>query len=71
MSGDPLAFLASRVLEGLGYRLVRVRISERTALLRRRRFSFCRLRLIWLLMFATGRPGSSGTGPDFGEAWKG
>ena len=32
---------------------VRVRNSERTALLRRRRRSFCLLRLIWLLMFAT------------------
>src|SRR4051812_24688051 len=32
--------------------LVRVLISERTALFRARRFSFCRLRLIWLLMFA-------------------
>src|SRR5262245_51685975 len=33
-----------------------------TALLRMRRFSFCRLRLIWDLMFATRRPrpGSSG-----------
>src|SRR3954469_16065093 len=31
----------------------RVFSSERTALLRRRAFSFCRLRLIWLLMFAT------------------
>src|SRR5262245_10274466 len=27
-----------------------------TALLRRRRFSFCRLRLIWDLMFATRQP---------------
>ncbi len=33
--------------------LVRVRSSERTALLRRRRRSFWRLRLIWLLMLAT------------------
>ena len=44
---------------GLGVRratsafLVRVRISERTALLLRRRRSFWRLRLIWLLMLAT------------------
>ena len=36
--------------------LVAVRSSERTALLRRRRFSFCLLRLIWLLMFATESP---------------
>ena len=34
--------------------LVRVFSSERTALLRSGRFSFCRLRLIWLLMLATG-----------------
>ncbi len=33
--------------------LVRVFSSERTALLRTRRFSFCLLRLIWLLMLAT------------------
>src|SRR6266571_2739194 len=35
-----------------------------TDLLRRRRFSFCRLRLIWDLMFATRQPrlGSSGSG---------
>ena len=33
--------------------LVRVRISERTALLRSRRRSFWRLRLIWLRMLAT------------------
>src|SRR3954469_24805935 len=33
-------------------RLTRVLSSERTALLRRRRRSFWRLRLIWLLMFA-------------------
>src|SRR5205823_7469952 len=32
--------------------LTRVLISERVALLRTRRRSFCRLRLIWLLMFA-------------------
>src|SRR5688500_17473907 len=32
--------------------LTRVLISERAALLRRRAFSFCLLRLIWLLMFA-------------------
>ena len=32
---------------------VRVRISERTDLFFRRRRSFCRLRLIWLLMLAT------------------
>src|ERR1700733_122530 len=32
----------------------RVLISERTALLRRRSFSFCLLRLIWLLILATG-----------------
>ena len=37
---------------------VRVLSSERTALLRTRRFSFCLLRLIWLLMFATWCPGS-------------
>src|SRR3954470_1110719 len=33
--------------------LMRVLISERAALLRTRRRSFCLLRLIWLLMFAT------------------
>jgi hypothetical protein len=33
--------------------LMRVLISERAALLRRRRRSFCRFRFIWLLMFAT------------------
>src|SRR5277367_5992067 len=33
----------------------RVRSSARTDLLRRRRFSFWRFRLIWLLMLATGR----------------
>src|SRR5947209_10249741 len=37
--------------------LTRVLISERAALFRRRRRSFCLLRLIWLLMFATVRPG--------------
>ena len=36
--------------------LVRVFSSERTALLRTRRFSFWRLRLIWLLMLATECP---------------
>ena len=49
------------LLGGGGRRaLVRVFSSERTALLRTRRFSFCLLRLIWLLMFATGCPGISG-----------
>src|SRR2546421_13105600 len=38
-------------------RLTRVLISERAALLRRRRRSFWRLRLIWLLMLATEGPG--------------
>src|SRR5579875_2176785 len=48
-------------------RLVRVRISERTDLLRRRRRSFWRFRLIWLRMLATavrrsgvGAPGCAG-----------
>src|SRR5579862_4365452 len=36
--------------------LVRVFSSERTALLRTRRASFCLLRLIWLLMLATRCP---------------
>ncbi len=44
--------------------LVRVFSSERTALLRRRRFSFCLLRLIWLLMLATKVPGSRDGGHD-------
>ena len=35
--------------------LVRVFSSERTPWLRRRRFSFERFRLIWLLMFAMAR----------------
>src|SRR5688500_3793083 len=60
----------------------RVFISDRTALLRRRRFSFWRLRLIWLLMFATGRRDYQRTGsfpkmsspriavgPDSAPAW--
>src|SRR2546426_655368 len=38
---------------------VRVLSSDLTALLRTRRFSFCRLRLIWLLMLATVSPESS------------
>ena len=37
-------------------RFWRVFSSERTALLRRRRFSFWRFRLIWLLMLATAAP---------------
>src|SRR5205085_9546374 len=37
-------------------RLTRVLTSERTALFRRRRRSFWRLRLIWLLMFAMSGP---------------
>ena len=39
--------------------LVRVLSSDLTDLLRTRRFSFCRLRLIWLLILATVSPESS------------
>ena len=42
---------------------VRVRISPRIARLRRLRFSFCRLRLIALLMFATAASTSKLSGP--------
>lgn len=44
--------------------LTRLRISDRTALLRSCARSFWRFRLIWLLMFATGGSWREGRGDD-------
>src|SRR5437588_12527540 len=49
-------------------RLTRVLTSERAALLRRRRRSLCRLRLIWLLMFATSGGHATARRRTFGNA---
>src|ERR1700738_3350335 len=52
--------------------LMRVLTSALLALLRRRRRSFCRLRLIWLLMLATGVLAESSGNPEMvaGGPWR-
>src|SRR5512139_326780 len=62
-----LAFSTSPVSEASRNLRIAVLSSDLTALLRRRAFSFCLLRLIWDLMFATTKSLSLGSRWDMDE----